>query len=476
MELKINNKIVKTSLALFFIFLSFILLRLLFRESLSGVEIFGPKILIFGIFLTLAGFFNSKEQLYFLIALGPIFIFLSPDRFIYALFFEEVFMLLILVWIIGLFFRTSFSGHTKFNLNATDVSIIFFFLFAFLSSIYVSVHDEKLSSLIDLGLERIASSWQGQLFYNFRRTFTILEGLLAYLFVRENFKKEDLGEIKYFFTISVLSCAIFALINHVLYDTSSFYHGLNRARSVFANPNSYGTFALLGLPFSIWLLLDANRKKLFSIKITSFVICLLGLIISYSKGAWLGFVAFLFLLFAFKRKTIIIKHKKWIFAFIGISLTITLLLCVIYISSHQPVEVERISHGRYYIWSAGLNMFFSSPIFGIGAGEFYSKTLYYYPEGIRPWANHEHAHNLFIQNIAEFGIIGAGLLFFSIFYPFLLFFNNFRKSNLDSVIIFGALLGILVHSLIDYTLLSAPLSIFFFILLGLANNIIRKNY
>lgn len=150
----------------------------------------------------------------------------------------------------------------------------------------------------------------------------------------------------------------------------------------------------------------------------------LGILSSFSRGAWLG-VAFGLLVsaaFAFRRWWIPIAAAMPVVALLALVLMSSLsagvvserLLSItsdarpfdaasITITDENFAVVERMAH-----WQAGWNMFRDRPIFGVGPGNFnaeysdyFVRTQFRFSQG--------HAHNYYIHALAETGIVGLML-------------------------------------------------------------------
>ena len=79
-------------------------------------------------------------------------------------------------------------------------------------------------------------------------------------------------------------------------------------------------------------------------------------------------------------------------------------------------NIDETSSGRWHIWKAGMHMIFARPVLGVGAGAF----AYAYGSGEYGPARWMQPHNLYIQCMAETGIIGF-------FVWFGVFIRNFAK-------------------------------------------------
>lgn len=208
-----------------------------------------------------------------------------------------------------------------------------------------------------------------------------------------------------------------------------------RAFGTFGQPNPFGGFMGLILPIAlmslygmlnqIWMRSSFKVRQIDLLQIaffgTSAMVMLAGLVASWSRGAWLGFVASIgVMIFALPRKI-------WqSFALVTIS---GLLLLGIWFSGALPESivqrlasstaeyftlydvrgvditsdnyaiVERLAH-----WQAALNMVDSHPWLGIGFGNYeiaYTDfRLLNWPEALG------HAHNYYLNIMAEAGILG----------------------------------------------------------------------
>ncbi len=85
----------------------------------------------------------------------------------------------------------------------------------------------------------------------------------------------------------------------------------------------------------------------------------------------------------------------------------------------QKFSEELTSAGRLGYWIAGVRMWLSSPIFGVGPGNFAARSEAFSPKG-GPRRDAEttfDAHNMFISVLAEFGVLGFGALLAAMFIP-----------------------------------------------------------
>jgi O-antigen ligase len=220
-----------------------------------------------------------------------------------------------------------------------------------------------------------------------------------------------------------------------------------RAFGTFGQPNPLGGFMAMTAPLALagalasaaalWRSLrislspfslrfsDANTCTLYFVLCTfyiiSFALLCAALFMSYSRGAWLGFAA------ACAVMLLMLPRKAWqsaLLALVGLGLGVLLLAsgrlpssivdrlstAITDIASVQDVRgvdinpvnyavIERLAH-----WQAAINMATDSPWLGVGMGNYevayaqYRLINWKFPLG--------HAHNYYLNVLAEAGIIG----------------------------------------------------------------------
>jgi len=160
--------------------------------------------------------------------------------------------------------------------------------------------------------------------------------------------------------------------------------------------------------FLIWLLIknDPNTflRRFYSIEI---IFLLVVIILTFSRGAWLGLALALICLAPFQKTA-----RRWL---LGLTLMMTALL--IFFPLARTMIVERIqSEGtvidRFVNYANALSVWNESPIWGVGFGH-YNQELSQIggQEVINP-------HNDFLLHLAEGGVVGL-LIYLSIFWTFI---------------------------------------------------------
>ncbi len=215
----------------------------------------------------------------------------------------------------------------------------------------------------------------------------------------------------------------------VLFPTFSDYKQLY---SVFGNQNLTGTYISL---IMVWLLVrkdDLLEKNIY--KVLCFFILGYGLFLSNSRSAWLTtflvFVLFYMKLFRDKKFSI----RQFLIVISGIFLAVVLTYPYLMERITQSFSKEDVGFRvRFWVYDGTIRMFISHPILGVGFGNFYYWSPRYLAQAlhssyggihIRNELLTLHAHNDFLELLAETGILGLAMI--CIFYFLWLFI--YRKS------------------------------------------------
>lgn len=238
-----------------------------------------------------------------------------------------------------------------------------------------------------------------------------------------------------------------------------------RSIGSFGQPNALGGFLVLSLPFVILFVQHPIKMKYPVIPAIMLFFVLLALFSTLSRSAILGFgaVIFLFLFFGGKRK---------------LKLAVAGMIILLMLVSFFPVLTNTIqsrfsnllagefdSHiVRLVLYQAAVKMFESSPLFGVGLGNFIVSQDILEVKG---------AHNVFLNILAELGLFGL-VSFLAI--PILVLKNNLKflrqkKSGfLPSIALCSSLsiIGFLVAGLFDSLLHTFPISLYFWVIVALS--------
>lgn len=213
---------------------------------------------------------------------------------------------------------------------------------------------------------------------------------------------------------ALLGCAQYVLATGLLGPG-----GANiRVYGTFDQPNPFGGYLNLALPFALALALFGRDPRMRWVAAGASGLLLFALYLSDSRGALLGLVAALVVLAAlgwrFERQALVaiavgapLLAIAWFTHLIPASLENKLLAqfrvndvsLTAQLNDANYSTIERLAH-----WVAGLRMFRAHPLLGVGAGNYDAAYQHYKVPG---WDESlTHAHNYYINVAAETGALG----------------------------------------------------------------------
>lgn len=246
--------------------------------------------------------------------------------------------------------------------------------------------------------------------------------------------------------------------------------GMSRANGFYGYPMTLAGWLCIFLPL---LLIEFFERKLLGkyywFAGMAFCICNAALIFNGTRGAWLAVAivcAMLLIYYMFKSK------RNLAVSIIFIALISTVLV-------NNPKFMHRLdtiddfnkyqsNTERILIWQSAWNMFKDYPILGVGLGQY---TENYQQKYISPHAkepNLTHAHNNFMQMLAENGIVGfAG---FVIMFGYIILKNLiawFKTRNVYALMIVSATVCLLLQGFTEYNVGNSAVIKMYWLVLGL---------
>ncbi len=185
-------------------------------------------------------------------------------------------------------------------------------------------------------------------------------------------------------------------------DTSYFSGIKGRVVSVFDNSNVLAFYLVMIFPFALDLVSRLHkRKKLFGIFSASMIV--LCVVLTWSRGAWLGLIASGLVYFLIRSR----KTLKLLFGIVFALPIFPVILPANVIQRFMSIGDMSDSSTYYRVctWKASLEAFFDNAFGGVGYGVSAFREIYpiYAYAGIE-FA--EHSHNLFLQIGLSTGIAG----------------------------------------------------------------------
>lgn len=262
-------------------------------------------------------------------------------------------------------------------------------------------------------------------------TMRFLEYVILFYLILINADKKFINNGLMLFYVSMLLAAAYGIFQFV-FNLSGFEVGgyLNRGRvyGTFENPNYWGAAVNLIIFYPLINFIEnREERKLYNIVI--FLALLVNLILSFTRGSWLGFgLGLIFLA--------IIRYRKWLIAlpFLGGG---AMLLPFIRNRLISILQFKDTTLGRIKLWKTGWYMFKDHFWLGVGNGNF----LTYYPEYIKKhptltvYKTQATVHNSYLKMLAELGIFG-GLVFTGIYgMMFYMIYSLLKKTKRYKVVV-----------------------------------------
>lgn len=312
-------------------------------------------------------------------------------------------------------------------------------------------------------------------FYNYRVLFTQYAGLyfVGLFYINTPDKLRNLIYATLTASIFVAIYGIFQYVEGVnsltsankWVDFAEFPKLKARVFSTLSNPNLLATFLLTAICMATGCLLDRPKDK--NIKYVLYIVLVVNLIclvLTFSRGAWLTLIVVMGLLG-------VLINIRILYVLLGVLLVSFLSMRELLVARISSVfsQTDTSAALRWAYWDSTIQMIEWNPWMGVG----WSAYQYIYPEYDYFINNPEiviyHAHNMYLNMLAELGIIG-GLVYISLFFYALYFLaKKYRNTTKDKGCIIAVMSSVLVMMLMgitDYPLFNIQLSCIFWLLMG----------
>jgi len=211
---------------------------------------------------------------------------------------------------------------------------------------------------------------------------------------------------------------------------------LLRPYATFPHPNVLGGFLAVILPLFITMFatIQINHQRITNsyeytnifIKIYAWSVIILGIIaiiLTFSRSAWVAFIA-LFVLLKIKNWNFISNFKFQISnLYVSVVLVVLVVLVGFSLPYFQTLTLENESvYVRNELSNAAISIWKTSPIIGVGLGNFLVELPTYYPH--REIFFLQPVHNIYLLLLSETGIVG---IFFCAYFLWKLYKHIARK-------------------------------------------------
>lgn len=236
-----------------------------------------------------------------------------------------------------------------------------------------------------------------------------------------------------------------------------------RVFSVFGNPNVLAEYLIMSIPISISLFWSTKKllKKL--IFLVSSLILIGTLILTFSRGGWLGF-AFGLLIF------VVLVEKRLLLSLIPAGVLAIFIMPSSVI--HRIATIGNLSDSsnayRIKVWDITLDIIRDNWMTGVGFGYIpFRETFIKYIRTMNVY----HAHNMYLETLAEMGIGGflVFIAFIFIIYKYAiitLMKNNDRYLKIITAGLLAGLSSVLFHGLFENILYLPRIIVTFWVLIS----------
>ncbi len=191
----------------------------------------------------------------------------------------------------------------------------------------------------------------------------------------------------------------------------------------------------------------------------AFLTSLISLILTFSKSYIPITILILFLILFIKKKNITLL----------VSTMLAFAIFSIILLKFKP-EFYNAFNLRNNFYKAGIEIFQKNPIFGIG----YSNVSNYLEDYLRKGMidNHYHTHNIYIDALAETGILGLILFLITYLYFGMKFLNKgYKNNNFLSIAVGWCIILIMLTGFFEKNVDRAAIDLLLFSLMGIANSL-----
>lgn len=249
--------------------------------------------------------------------------------------------------------------------------------------------------------------------------------------------------------------SIFTFIDFFVVLLNPAYTGKYRATLYFFNCNYLATVFATVIIISIYKILIQNSKVY--LYYISALFCAFGAYLTGSMFVWIE-------IFVGAATLLLLMRKNQMLS--GLLLLISTTLIVIYFVPELLPRLHQsnvTTDNRIQIWKLTLKIISDSPVFGKGFLTYYN--VYDNFKGSYPTT---HSHNIFLEPVLCFGIIGTILIIICLVYYFkrVIVCRNAQSKYKASSLILALSFGLLAHSTTDLTFMWIQTGLLFVLILG----------
>lgn len=257
-------------------------------------------------------------------------------------------------------------------------------------------------------------------------------------------------------------------------DGDQFPELKTRVFSTLQNPNILAGYLIVMMSLIFGVLCRIKTRNLKIVLSVCFILQGICLGLTYCRGAWISLALVIALYGIFHNRKIFVGLVLLGSCILFFDASITERLLSAFNASDTSSEM------RLALWESTIAMIIDHPFFGIGWGTYWMIYPDYDFYINNPAVKIVHAHNMYLNYMAEIGIPGF-LSFMACVLGHLnmaVVNSHLRTSNLLNGVVLGAVMSIIcvmINGFTDYVLFNIELSMFFWLVNGLIVIICRKS-
>ena len=311
-------------------------------------------------------------------------------------------------------------------------------------------------------------------FYNYQVLITQYLGVyfLGYFYIDD---KEKLKKLFYSFLSATIIVSVYGIFQYVhgisllermeWIDVEQFPELKTRVFSTLSNPNLLATYLCMSVCLNIGMILNKPSKSTEKIYLYfSLFLALTCLLFTFSRGAWLALGVVILLLG-------MLINKRIIYVFIILTAISSLfmqdLIWARIFSAFNPTDTS--SSLRIAFWESTIAMIIDNPLLGIG----WASYQYTYPN-YDFFINDSsviiyHAHNMYLNMLAEIGILGGIVYLAAFFYLIKILYKKYTVLSRDNgyfLSVISCTFVLLLIGITDYPLFNLQISTIFWLITG----------
>lgn len=274
----------------------------------------------------------------------------------------------------------------------------------------------------------------------------------------------------------ILGAALVGVMIGVLCVDYQGFHGDYRAAGFFGNPMTFGGYLCIYLPVLLVLFFEKDILPRYRyLAGTGFILSFIALIFNGTRGAWVALIPVFILIMGYYACT----NKKYLalclVAVIGAGTVLSTNQIFVEKVKSITSTTNRSNTERLLIWQSAYNMFKDNPVLGVGLGQYkdsYQKK-YILPQATEKYLGH--AHNNFLQMLAENGLVGfIGFVVMLVYIMGRNLVDFCRKRCPYSLIILSSTLALVLQGLTEYNFGNSAVMKSYWLMLGCV--LVMKEY